>query len=297
VADWTAERVVDERLAAELIAAQFPQLAGREVSFLGAGWDDTVYVVDGTLAFRFPRRQMGLDCQRRELLVLAHLPAHLPLAVPAVELLGQATAAYPWPFWGGPVLPGDELADAPHADRTAMAGQVGAFLRVLHDLDAPSSLPVDPMARGWPRGRLSKTRDALSTLGATGAWDEDPAVVALVERAAELEPAEDSLVLVHGDLHARHLLVGPDGRASGVIDWGDACLADPAVDLSLLYSAFEPADRQVALSSYGDVPAHRELRARSLAIGLSAALAAYAATEGHDRLLTESLAGLRRAVA
>jgi aminoglycoside phosphotransferase (APT) family kinase protein len=296
MADWTASVVVDERLAAELIGEQFPELAGAGVTFLGAGWDDTVYVVDGTWAFRFPRREKALDCQARELIVLRHLPAGLPLPVPVVGLVGRPDASYPWPFWGGPLLPGDELAEAPHANRRAMAGQVGSFLRVLHDLDPPDGLPVDPMHRGFPRGRLPKTRDALTTLAATGVWTQDPAVAALVEQAAELGASADPPVLVHGDLHVRHLLVGSDGRASGVIDWGDSCLADPAVDLSLLYAAFEPADREVALSSYGEVPPHRELRARFLAINLSAALGAYAATEGHPRLLAESLAGLRRAV-
>jgi aminoglycoside phosphotransferase (APT) family kinase protein len=40
-------------------------------------------------------------------------------------------------------------------------------------------------------------------------------------------------VLCHGDLHVRHLLVDGDGSAAGVIDWGDLCLADAAVDLSI----------------------------------------------------------------
>src|SRR4051794_37228568 len=161
----------------------------------------------------------------------------------------------------------------------------------------PDGLPTDPMARGFPRGRLGKTRDALTALAATGVWDVDPGVRELVERAAELDEPAEAPVLVHGDLHVRHLLVGTDGGAAGVIDWGDACLADPAADLSLLYGAFEPADRQAAVASSGDVPADRELRARSLAIGLAAMLATYAATQGRAGLLAESLAGLRRAVA
>lgn len=46
------------------------------------------------------------------------------------------------------------------------------------------------------------------------------------------------LAVCHGDLHVRHLLVDRDGSATGVIDWGDLCLADPAVDLSIAYFGF-----------------------------------------------------------
>jgi aminoglycoside phosphotransferase (APT) family kinase protein len=103
-------------------------------------------------------------------------------------------------------------------------------------------------------------------------------------------------VLAHGDLHVRHLLVDDTGSATGVIDWGDVCLGDPAVDLSLGYAAFTGPARAAFLSAYGGVGADRELRARALAVRLSALLTAYAAAQGRPRLLAEARAGLRRAV-
>ncbi len=103
-------------------------------------------------------------------------------------------------------------------------------------------------------------------------------------------------MVVHGDLHIRHLLVDGGGRATGVIDWGDLCRADPAVDLCLAYAAFTGTARAALLSAYGPVGAERELRARALAVFLSAALADYAASEARPGLLGEALAGLRRAV-
>ncbi len=59
----------------------------------------------------------------------------------------------------------------------------------------------------------------------------------------------------------------PDGLAAGVIDWGDCCLADPALDLSLAYGAFSGSARDALLSAYGrPVDEERELRARLLAL-------------------------------
>ena len=117
---------------------------------------------------------------------------------------------------------------------------------------------------------------------------------ALVE--LDLGPPDGPRVLVHGDLHLRHLLVLPDGRPSGVIDWGDTCLADPAVDLCLAYAAFDGRAREALLAEYGPVDAERELRARSLAVGLCAGLARAAQATGEDVLLAEYLRGIGRAI-
>ena len=118
-----------------------------------------------------------------------------------------------------------------------------------------------------------------------------------IGEAGGLGPPAGRPVLAHGDLHLRHLLVGESGDASGVIDWGDICLADPAVDLSLAYSGFAGPARAALLAAYGPVDAERELRARVLAVSVCASLAEYAFSDGRARLLRESLAGLRRAVA
>jgi aminoglycoside 2''-phosphotransferase len=43
--------------------------------------------------------------------------------------------------------------------------------------------------------------------------------------------------LIHGDLAPEHILCNPEaGSITGVIDWGDACLGDPALDFAGLFS-------------------------------------------------------------
>ena len=204
-------------------------------------------------------------------------------------------------------MPGVELADAGLADdgREALGAQVGGFLRALHDpavaQDLGGTLPLDPMRRGTPSTRGPMARAALDRLAARGTWDADSDLDRRIDdviAAADPLPAPTGEpVLVHGDLHLRHLMVGPDGRAAGVIDWGDCCLADPALDLSLAYGAFSGPAREALLSAYDrPVDEERELRARLLALALCAALADYADQEDFPALLAESLTGLSRAV-
>lgn len=299
VPQWAAERTVDAVRAADLIGRAFPALRGLPVEPLSEGWDNTVHVVGGRWVFRFPRRAQALPGFRRELAVLPALVGRLPLRTSAPELVAtDDDAGDPWPFAGARLLHGRELAEAglPDDERTAAAAAVGAFLAQLHRIGGEFELPVDVNQRGWPAARMEQTRAKLASLAESGTWTPDPAVEDLLAEGERLAPPADEPVLVHGDLHGRHLLVDDDSRAVGVIDWGDVCLADPAVDLGFAYAAFSGPARAELLSAYGRVGAERELRARCLAIRLSALLADYAAAEGRAALLAESLASIRRAV-
>ena len=82
-----------------------------------------------------------------------------------------------------------------------------------------------------------------------------------------------------------------------MIDWGDMCRADPSVDLLLVWSFLPPDARDEFLAAYGPVEPEPLLRARVLALFLSAALLLYAEHEGMANLKDESLAGLDRAAA
>lgn len=304
-AAWEAEQSVSAPLAAALIGGQFPDLRGTPVELLATGWDNTVFLADGQWVFRFPRRQVVLAGLQREIAALPRLAPLLPLPVPVPELVGMPAADYPWPFWGARLIPGTELveADLTGEARARAATAAGQFLRALHEPGlagqtwvAELGLPVDPMGRAEPRTRVARAGEPLSRLAGHGAWQPDPAIERLFSDAMRLGAPAGPPVVVHGDLHSRHLLIGPDGDAAGVIDWVDLCLADPAVDLSLAYGGFEGAARAALLAAYGPVDAERELRARVLAVSLCASLADYALRDGRERLLRESLAGLRRAV-
>ncbi|HEU5158464.1 MAG TPA: phosphotransferase [Streptosporangiaceae bacterium] len=302
---WAPERVVSADEAAELIGEQFAGLRGAPIEPLSTGWDNTVHLVDGTWVFRFPRRAFALPGVAREIAALPVLAPRLPLPVPVPELVGRPTRRFPWPFWGGLLVPGAELAEAglSNAARVGVARGVGAFLRALHDPGLVAKvegaeLPRDPMRRGDPGVRAPGAREALARLDEQGVRAVDPALDRFLAAAADAPAPSGADVICHGDLHVRHVLVAGDGTAIGVIDWGDLCLGDPVVDLSLAYSAFAGPARAAFLSAYGrPVDADREVAARVLAVNLSTALAVYAADIGDARLLAESLAGIDRVLA
>ena len=299
--EWSAEVVVDEAAARSLIAVGFPQLADGELRLLGEGWDSTVWLLDERWVFRFPRREVAVPGLRRELEVLPLLASRLPAAVPEPVFVGEPAGGFPWPWSGSAFIPGRELADAGLGDaqRTALAARLARFLRVLHDTDPAAvggrRLPVDPVRRSDMPFRVEATRRRLAQVQRLGIWRAPASVEPLLARALALGPPA-APVLVHGDLHLRHLLVGDDGGLAGVIDWIDVCRADPAIDLPLYWAALTPTARRAFLAEYGPVSGEQLVRARVLSVFLCATLAEYAAELGMAPLLREAVAGLDRSM-
>ena len=287
---WRPEREIGSVQARAAVATSGYDGPLDSVEVVAAGWDNTVVLVDGSWIFRFPRRGFALPGIRREIEWLPRLAPHLPVPTPVPCWTG-ITGEPPWPFWGARHLPGDELARRPEVDRGPVAAIVGSFLRTLHALPQ-AVLPVDPLGRADSAARAPRARDVLSQLEALGRWHRDPRIDRLLDAGGALGPPTGDVVLSHGDLYSRHVLVDDDGAVSGIIDWGDMCLASPAVDLAIAYSAFDGDSRAVLLEAYGPVEPETLLRAQVFAVMSAASVAHYAHDIDDSVLLTEAITGL-----
>lgn len=292
---WSPEVELDERLVRRLLG-QFPDLPLQSLRLLGEGWDNAVWLVNERYAFRFPRRRIAIPGVELELEVLPKLAPLLPLPAPDPVFHGRPGDGYPWPFFGSELLPGRETCDAELDDETRLeiGLQLAGFLRALHTLDLDEPLPLDANSRADMTKRVPLAREQLAELARLGIWRAPPLVEEVLGTAERLPPSELPAV-VHGDLHFRHVLVD-ERRVTGVIDWGDLCRSDPAIDLPLLWGFVPPDGRAAFLDAYGPVEEEQLLRARVLAFSVWAALAAYAHTEGLPNVEREALGGLERAL-
>lgn len=297
MAEWRAEHVVDESAARRLIGGQFPELALEHLELLGEGWDNTVWLVDGGWVFRFPRRQVVLPGQARELQVLPQIAASLPLRIPDPTFIGEPADGYPWRFSGCPLIPGREPGQVELNDtaRIAQARPLAEFLCELHainpgTLEGPP-LPVDAVRRADMPHRAAMAQARFREARQLGVWSEPAAARDLLTHAQGLPPPRHT-ALAHGDLHLRHLLLGDGPALTGVIDWIDVCRADPAIDLILYWSFLPPAGREAFRDAYGPIRPDQLVRSRVLAFFLSATLAVYGRREGVGWLEREALRGL-----
>jgi aminoglycoside phosphotransferase (APT) family kinase protein len=300
---WKPELVVDEELARALIGDRLPRLRDAPLRLLGEGWDSTVWLAGDEWLFRFPRREVVVAGFLREVEVVPRLAPALPLPVPVAEVRGEPDGRFRWPWAGFRLLPGRELAEAGAGDaaRVRHGRALGRFLRALHDVDPRTAtvggelLPVDPVRRADMPFRVTRTEEALGRLAELGLWRPPPALAVLLDSARGLpDPAE--LVVCHGDLHLRHLLVSDGGDLAGVIDWIDVCRADAAIDLLLYWGYLTPAGREAFHEEYGPVDDARLLRARVTTVSIWSALAEYAHDVGMERLGREVVTGLDLAV-
>jgi hypothetical protein len=163
-------------------------------------------------------------------------------------------------------------------------------------LDPAGELPGDPLGRANMRLRVPRTVERLAELEQQGLWRVPASVHDALDAARGL-PAPVPSALVHGDLHIRHLLVDENCGPTGVIDWADICRGDPAIDLPLFWSLLPAGGRTEFLDAYGTVTDAQLLRARVLAVFLSATLAVYAHHEAMPNLEREAVAALERAAA
>lgn len=293
--EWEAEIEVDEPLAVGLIGAQFPDLKADALRRIGEGWDYTIWATADDVAFRFPRRQAVIESMRREMAILPWLSDQLGAMVPDAHYQGVEGNEFPWPFFGSQLIAGSELTEAENSitDRNLFARDLGQFLRALHALTPPNQLNgvIDPNHRADMQTRVPRTRAIIDQIRLD--WPAARQSGPILD-AAEQVTTVPPMVLSHGDLHMRQILISDQGRLGGVVDWVDVCVAPASVDLSVVWGLFSPSERESFFAVYGPVDQDSLLRARALALFFGATLAVYARDRGHTQLWNASLATLDR---
>ncbi len=260
----------------------------RSVVLIGEGVDNLAYEVNGELIVRFskepdPTRRAELIHAETELLFAVVDISPLPVPEPLFADPGRGCWAY---F----KLSGVPLLDRPLSQRLARAAvaaaALGRFLAALH------AAPVEQMAQLVDPDEvpMAEWRDEAAT-NYTAVVTAIPANRrGAVEAFLGASPpdSDGALVFSHNDLGIEHVLVAPaTGAITGVIDWSDAALTDPASDFGLLYRDLGPAALAAALTAYGrgDTAALRERAAfyarcsllEDLAYGSRTGLSAYTA--------------------
>lgn len=261
---WSADVTITTRLVIHLLEEQFPMLAPVAVEPFGEGWDNALYLVNHSYVFRFPRRGVAAPLQQMENELLPRLAPVLPIPIPNPRWMGQATVRYPFTFSGYKKLHGTEVYFFRPGDETRAksAALWGGFLRTLHaigkeqalrwkvassdtigrmDVDKRTPMFIEKVSEAQQKGLLTHPEALLGILPGLPSTGQLARLV--------------NLTLVHGDLNFRNFLLDDDGKLCGVLDWGDAHIGHPAVDLSVAYSFLPPAARAEFFRVYGTVDA------------------------------------------
>lgn len=195
-----------------------PGVAADRVEALGQGLDNAAYLVDGVWVVRFPVDPEALDVVREARLLRA-VAGVLDgiVAVPEPVFAGEGALGYR-------VLPGVPLMGRRATQR--VSATLAAVLEALHAQPVEAFAGLVPHDADPPAQWLEEARELARGLELPEAEEflreEPPAAAA-------------RLVFSHNDLGAEHVLVDPvEGVVTGIIDWSDAAICDPAYDWGLL---------------------------------------------------------------
>jgi aminoglycoside phosphotransferase (APT) family kinase protein len=202
------------------------------------GWDMTARLVDDRWVDRSPRRPEVEPQARREAAFLPWLAPQLPLPVPVPHVVSQDPLVLRHAYLPGAPCPGTSAAHG---------RAVGEFLRVLHAVDPVAAVAHGALDSGTSYAQAQRIRDRMATdvlprlpgpLQAAG--------TALLERLTTPPPEPRP---VHGDLGPSHLRVVGE-RVTGVIDWGDSGVGDPAIDLAWTVHGAAPPFAEAVVAEY-----------------------------------------------
>jgi aminoglycoside 2''-phosphotransferase len=287
---------VNARHLRTVIETCFPAFSVQSISFLAEGWSSTVWDVNGTHVFRFPKRPAVAPGLLKEMSLLPILAPALPLAIPRLEFAWRGGPAYEGVFVGYPKIAGGMLTErhwsemaagaAPSASPGAggsttaecpglvsrrigdaaaagtaarpLARQLGAFLTALHGFPLQRAIGA-----GIPDGTPAAWRRQCQSLYESARERVFPLLDAPTRRAVDTRWAGFltsaailgfAPVLIHGDLATEHILCDPSlATLTGVIDWEDASIGDPALDFAGLLATLGTGAVEEVLSSYGGI--------------------------------------------
>lgn len=288
---WSPEIAITPEEAQSIIETQFPQLEPVSISELGKGFDNTVFIVNDRYVFRFPRREIAVQLLNIENQLLPLLTKELNIKIPEPIFFGKPSDSFKWPFTGYHHVLGKAPSHLSAETRKLSAAALGQFFKKLHEFPVEQGMQIGIPYDRFERMNIGKRKvmlvENLKKAAQLQLMDNAGAAYDWLNSMKEV-PKDSPITLVHGDCHIRNILVDEEGVISGIIDWGDTHLGNPAIDLSIAYSFLPPSGRELFFQEYGEVSEELRMLAKFFAVYVSVILLLYGHDVKDDRLVVSA---------
>ena len=278
------EVAIDAGLVCRLLAAQFPQWASLEISYVEPAGTEHPSRLGEEMMARLPRTprvavQPAID--HRWLPKLAPL---LPLRLPVIAL-GEPGEDYPWPWSICAWIEGEPATSERLADPTQAASDLAEFIGALQRVDLDPGPTRDRTIHGAAsrspcaanrRGSIDALAVAMDIEAVTAVWDE----------AVDAPEWKGPACWLHGDLDSRNV-IARGGSLHGVVDWGCLVMGDPACDVMVAWKMLTGEAREQFRSELS-VDEATWTRARGWAISQAVIALAYYTLEPNAVLVMEA---------
>lgn len=293
---WESKIQLNKQAVKNIIRLNVPTIEVDEVSLLGEGWDNITWLVNNKWCFRLPKHKDAAVLLQNEIRILSNLP-DLEFAIPRPQWICHEPQQYPFLFYGHLLLKGvtTDRCELHNLERKALSPSIARFLKKLHSICTSHMINLgvqyDQLNRLKVSHRYEQVKERFAYLNKYQITENSDIYLHYFKRHLSLKIPSDT-VIGHGDLYARHIVLNHDKQLSGVIDWGDAELMHPAVDLAIIYQ-FLPLSAHTAFwRIYGAVSETTVILAKLRAIYSSVTLCWYAHQVNDVDLLKEGKTGL-----
>jgi aminoglycoside 2''-phosphotransferase len=246
-------RITPTKTLLSQIQQEFPRLRLNGVTRIPTGWDHIVLDVNKQIIFRFPRYLSTAKALQREIRLLSYLQNRLTVPIPDYKYTGRhhSLAGYTR-ISGIPLTTGGYRLNWTQILSRGLA----RFLKHLHSTRiGPRISKTIPTEGPRERSIILQKHHRRIKAHAYKYLDNKTRNLSeiLLRNAAEtLRTQNYKPVLIHGDLTDRNMLVEPTtGRLTGILDWNDARITDPAIDFCGLFEVNMHLGQQT-LALYGE---------------------------------------------
>ena len=294
--DWNN---LDHSSAAKLLSGQLRDVEASSIEPFGSGDFCLAFRLRGQV-FRIARHAEAAEALQRESCILSKIAPILPLPVPQPAY--HAPHGCP-PFTVHQEITGEFLTRetwegmrAPARERAT--SDLAAFLRSLHAL--PTEIGLECGLAQIDAAEIARRlrENAANTIQRHLEHETQQKLDRTLKRWS-FQPAVRRRALLHCDLGPGHLLYDPSTlQLTGVIDFGDVVLGDPARDFIYIYEDFGPRLLREVLARYAGKEASKmmpAIRKWYLLEAISWTIGMYMEGRGSD--LDHGLAEIQRELA
>lgn len=240
----------------DLVRLHLPQLEIHSVESITSGWDFFLLEVNQDLLFRFPRNTQAESNLDTEIELFKELASTLPVQIPEYRYDFRVQRHSFGRFVGYDKIPGEPLEpglvkEAPKET----ACQLGDFLSALHRFPVSQAKKIG-VAGGDVKAWRQEYVEFYDWIQENALHLLEPSHRDKAKKLWEGFLAEDAnfkfqSVLVHEDLLPQHILYdSAQKQITGVIDWTDAVINDPAIDFAFLVEGFADEFMDLVIDVY-----------------------------------------------
>ena len=217
------------------IREEFPQIKFKTVKQITGGLDHVVLILDDKYVFRFPKNDYYKKKIKVEMKLLSKLQKKTS-KIPYYKFVPNDQSFGGYPLIDGEPLSAKKFNNFTNQQKKQLANELADFLTALHKTPISKAKKIGLKFEWSHQDELKQYKERRKHIIKVLNQKELCFVDNLMEKYVSLKLPKNCLV--HHDLSEDYILA-KNNKLSGIIDFGDSSLNDPAVDFAWFWELGE----------------------------------------------------------